>query len=138
MGIAAVVSVTSTLLGVREQRRAGKAQRKASKKAERQSDIRAVRERRETIRQARVRRADILSESANTGAAGSSSEVGAIGALQSQLGENLGASFQLQTLSKQQTGFNRQASKFQTNASIFNTVASISTGFIEPQTPPSQ
>lgn len=128
-----IVAGGALLLGAFETRKARKSQEKSSRKAERQADIRATRERRETIRKARVRRADILSESALTGASGSSSEAGAISGLQSQVGENLGASFQLQQLSQEQSGLNRQAGKSLANASLFNTVGSFATGFVKPK-----
>lgn len=131
MAITAGISLVASAVQTRKQ---AKAQRKSSKAAQRSADIQASRERREAIRQARVRRADLLTQSANTGAAGSSSEAGAIGALQGQLGSNIGTSFQTQALSAEQSSANRASVKAGTQASMFGTVGSFATGFIKPKT----
>lgn len=52
----------------------------------------AAKERRQQIREERIRRARILQSSENTGVAGSSGEFGALGSLATQLNANLGDS----------------------------------------------
>jgi hypothetical protein len=134
MGVAAAVAVVGAL-SVNEQRKAAKSQKKARKIASRKADLSAARERREVVRQARVRRADVLSQSALTGAGGSSSESGAIGSLQGQLGSNIGSSLLTQDLSGQQSKFLGQAARHSTNAAMFGTLASMGSSFIGPSTP---
>ena len=135
MGVSAAVAAVALVAGANETRKGAKAQRKSSRVAERKANIQSARERRETIRQARIRRADILTGAANTGAAGSSSEAGSIGSLQGQLGEKLGTSFKMQDLSQEQGSANRSAIQASSNAAMFGTVATIATGFVAPKAP---
>lgn len=132
MSTAAAIAAVATVYSVDQQRKAQKAQRKSEKLQQRRADAQAARDRRSTIRQARVRRAQILNESAQTGAAGSSSESGAIGSLQGQLGSQLGASFQNQALSGQISRQNIKASRYGGNASMGMSVAGLATNFITP------
>lgn len=125
-------AVAATVASVSEQRQAGKAQRRGQKLAQRRADIQASRERREQVRQARIKRAEILQESANTGAAGSSSEAGAIGSLQAQLGERLGTGLLFQDISQGQSRANISASRSGTRANIFGTAGNLATSFIRP------
>ena len=73
------------------------ARTQAGLQRQRQGEERAINasqaalERRQQIREERVRRARILQSSENTGVAGSSGEVGAVGALATGLSSNIGA-----------------------------------------------
>lgn len=133
--VATAIAGVLLAASVVEQRKAGKAQEKSQKLAQRKADISAARSRREQVRTARIRRADILSQSALTGGAGSASEAGAIGSLQGQLGQNLGESFLTQGLSQRQSQANIQAAEAGTKASIFGTGASFASSFIKPKAP---
>lgn len=100
--IAAVVGTASYVESVEARKEASaNAQRSAQEQAKAQevqqagSAQQAAMERRQQIREERVRRARIMQASANTGTVGSSAEFGAIGGintqLQSNIGQNLGA-----------------------------------------------
>ena len=128
---AAVAAAVFTGASVIEQRKSGRRQERSQKIAQRKADVESARGRRQQIREARIRRADILQASASTGAAGSSAETGAIGSLQSQLGTNLGASFQTQALSQSQSRANIGAAKASTRAGIFGSVADITSPFAD-------
>lgn len=61
----------------------------------------AAAERRQQIREARVRRARVMQSAVNTGAEGSSAEFGAVGGMATQLSSNIGANLgSLQTAGK--------------------------------------
>ena len=127
-----ILAVAGTAASVAQQRKSGRAQAKSQRIQQRKADIQAAQGRREAVRQARIRRADILATSANTGAGGSSAEQGVIGALQSQLGTSLGASFQNQALSGQQSSANIAASRASGQAATFGTIGDLSASFIKP------
>lgn len=133
-----VATAVVAVAGAAEARQGSKAQRRASKRAERAANLQASRERREVVRQARIRRADILAQSANTGAAGSSAEAGAIGSLQTQVGTRLKTSFQAQELASGQARALRSASQSQARAGLFNTLGNFGASFIGPQAPKSK
>lgn len=134
MGVNAALYIAAAAAagGIVQSRRSAAASKKASKASERRADIAANRDRREVVRKGRVRRAELIANASNTGAGGSSAELGSIGALQTQVGTNLGESFQAQDLSQQQSSFNRKATTASSNASIFNTVGSFAAGQIKP------
>lgn len=67
-----------------------KAQRKIQAEQRASNSAEALLERRQQIREERVRRARILQSSENTGTSGSSGEAGAISSLATQFGANLG------------------------------------------------
>jgi hypothetical protein len=132
MGISAGIAAFAAVAGANEQRKAGKAQRKSEKLAQRKADIQSASSRRKQVRAARVQRAEILSNSANSGAAGSSSESGALSGLQTTLGTNLGESFAVQNLSQQQSKANSNANRHSTQGSMFASIGSAATSFIKP------
>jgi hypothetical protein len=130
--ILAVTAVTAAA-SISEQKKQGRAQERGQKKAQKQADNQAAIARRKQVRQARIQRADIIAQSANSGAAGSSSEAGALGSLQGQLGTQLGTSFQNQALSQGQSRNNIAAAKSQGNAAMFGAVSSLSGQFSDPK-----
>lgn len=66
------------------------AQEKAASEQRAQNAAQSAQERRQQIREERVRRARILQSSENTGASGSSGEIGATASLSTQLSSNIG------------------------------------------------
>lgn len=97
-------------------RRSAEAQRKAQEIQQAGSAQQAAAERRQQIREERVRRARIMQASSNTGTVGGSAEFGAIGGLgtqlQSNIGQNLGAIQRGQEIGS----FGQQAADFTTAA----------------------
>lgn len=101
-GAATIASTAVAAYGAVEQRQAGKeAGRQAEKSAAAQAAARAeqkaqaaqaaANERRQQIREERVKRARIIQAGENTGTAGSAGEAGALGSLGTQLATNIGA-----------------------------------------------
>lgn len=91
--IGAVAAAASVISGVMQMNLAKKAagQRKEANKvqnAQQKND--SMDQRRKAIREARVRRAMIMQQSANAGLGGGSGEAGAVGAVNTNLGSNIG------------------------------------------------
>ena len=96
--------IVATAVSVDQSRQAAKAQEKAQELSQRRADLEAARARRQQVREARIRRAQIIAQSQAVGGEGSSAEAGATGSLQSQLGANLSFLDQTQQLSRQISG----------------------------------
>ena len=135
MALLSLIALALSTVGtVVQQRKASEAQRKSTKLSQRRADIQATRDRREQVRAARIQRAEILSTAANTGAAGSSSEAGAIGSIQTQLGSNIGTSFLFQDISQRQSSANVAASAAQSRAATFSSIGNLAGSFVDPKT----
>lgn len=126
-------------------RQAAAEQERAKAEAERQrieqvrADVAARKERREQLREARIRRSQVLSAAANAGAIGSSTTQGALGSLGSQFGANIGAineaqgfgqaiSTQNEAAAAQQTEINRLEGKsrqVQAQQSLFESIGDL-------------
>lgn len=97
-----IVSAVTGISAAKKQKKIAKRQaaaeaERAKAEAERQrieqvrADVAARKERREQLREARLRRSQVLSQAALSGALSSSATEGALGSLGSQFGANIGA-----------------------------------------------
>jgi hypothetical protein len=132
---AGAIAATSLVASTFQASKAASAQRKSERFGRRKAGVQAASERREQVRQARIRRAEVLSSSANTGGTGSSSEAGAISGVQNQLGQRLGSSLQIQSLSNQQSDQNIAANQAQNASGMFASIGNFSSNFITPKAP---
>lgn len=122
--VAPILSVVGTVAGIvqgqkaaKSQKRAAQQQQKAQKVNQRISDVRAARERRQQMAQARVLQAQQQAAGFSSGAGmGSSAVQGAVGGLQSQLAGQMAFSNQVQGLSGEASQYNIAASGFQSQA----------------------
>jgi hypothetical protein len=122
---AAVVGAASYVeaKGARKEQAAAMAQQ-AEVQREVQSEQKAINvasataERRQQIREARVRRARIMQSAQNTGAAGSSAEFGAIGGLGTQLTSNIGTNVGQITAAGRMSDLGQTAADFGTQANL--------------------
>lgn len=112
-----VVSASQAETQRREASEARGLQREANNARTAQNAADAAKERRQQIREERVRRARVIQASINTGVADSSGELGAVGALSTNLNSNIGSN-----LGKMQTA---------ENISIFNQGAADAQGNIQ-------
>jgi hypothetical protein len=130
MGVtAAVVSATVAVVSYTEAQSAREEQKQAAQQAAAErKDARSVQEagqaqqaameRRQQIREERVRRSKIMQSAQNTGTAYSSGETGAVGGLSTQLGTNIG-----ENLGAIQRG--QQISTFSQNAANFDLTSNL-------------
>ena len=84
-GIGAAASIAGTVSAVQAQ----KSQRKAARAQARIAELQRSRERRDTVRRARIARAQIENQVGSAGLLASSTAVGGTGSIQSQLASNL-------------------------------------------------
>lgn len=145
---ATTVAVISAVIGTASYVEAQDARKEASANAQRSAEQQAkaqevqqagnaqqaAMERRQQIREERVRRSRIMQASANTGTIGSSAEFGAIGGLntqlQSNIGQNLGAIERGQaigTFSQNAANFNTASQKNMNDAANAGSLFSLST-----------
>lgn len=126
--VAAVVAVGAAVGSTVMQMNAAKQQKKASKQAfaaqqeqnrieQARANVNANRERLQQVREARIRRASIISSAGNAGvaSAGTSGVSGATSSVQSQLGQNLGTLGQMQSFGEQLSQANQRQAQAQSD-----------------------
>jgi hypothetical protein len=84
-GIGAIINVFSGMAQANATKQAANAQKEANKVQAAQQEVQSTESRRQRVREARIRRAQIIAASENQGTSGSSGAVGAVGALSSNL-----------------------------------------------------
>ena len=99
--VGAIAAVSGTAYSVSQQRKSNKAQRAASRAAQRQQELKAARSRRVAFRELQRRRATAQATAAALGASGSSGAAGGLASLTSQYGANLGYGSAMTGLSKE-------------------------------------
>jgi hypothetical protein len=109
--VGAVAAVGGTAYSINRQNKADRYNRAAVRKQEEQQKLATRESRRQGIRGAQLARAQAVAGAYASGAEGSSSAIGGIGAIQSQLGQQLGFSTQMSGLSAQINEYNRVANK---------------------------
>lgn len=143
--IGAVAAVGGTVASMDAQRRQGRAQDRAAEEQENiqreqeaQNAKAASDERRQQLREERVRRGRVMQSAANTGVAGSSGELGALGALATNLNTNIGANLGMLQSAQNISGYSQnaanamgQANQAGANASLWNQVSGIGTSIFQ-------
>lgn len=100
-------------------RDAAGAQRRAAGVSVAQNAAQASAERRQQVREERIKRAQILNSATNTGVSDSSGEQGALSGMGTHLGANLGANQASVGLGRLQSGFLQQSANAQTRANQY-------------------
>lgn len=124
--VLAAVALTSTVASIDQQRKAAKAQGKARNEEKARNTAQQMAERRQQVREERIKRARVMQAAENTGTAGSSGELGAVSSIGTQLGANLGFNQSMIESGNRISGYAQQAADAQGKASMFNAVASMS------------
>lgn len=122
----AAASLTATAVSIKEQRKAGKALKRIQNEERARNTAQQMAERRQQVREERIKRARILQASENTGTAGSSGEAGAVSSIGTQLGSNLGFNQSMIESGNRISNYSQQAADARSNASIFGAVAGMS------------
>lgn len=132
--ISSIVAIASLAVGVasyagaqsaqkdaaRERQSAAESNKKIQEEQRADNAAKAASERRNQIREERVRRAKILQGAENSGAAYSSGEAGALGGMATQLGSNIGSNLGQIARSDRISGYAQSASNSMFQASIFD------------------
>lgn len=109
------------------QSKAYEEQKKASRFEQAANDIRAQKERIQTIRQARIKRAQVASMAEATGTSASSGAAGAAASISSQVASGLSTNSSMQSLSQGYSQSQRKAASYLQKANIFQAGANLST-----------
>jgi hypothetical protein len=137
---ALAVTATSAVMQHQQARRASRAQARAAEEAREQQrigtaaeEIRGRQQRRQALREQRIRRARILAASQGAGVGGSAAESGAVGALGTLTGANLGAlgsqmrgSQAIDASQQRQFGHQQSAASAQQRAQLWQGVGQLS------------
>lgn len=131
-----VLSGVSTVAGMSAQSDSARAQRRAQEYQRRMDELRQNRERRQAIREQRIKTAQVIQAGANQGAVTSSAVQGGSGSLQSQLSSNLsfldsmGRNANLASQANQQAlNASSRAQNFGAMAGLGGTIFSAAGGF---------
>jgi hypothetical protein len=122
----AIASVgVGTAVSIDQQSKARKAQQRAGDEQRARNASEAARERRQQIREERVKRARIAQASENTGVQGGSGELGATAGLGTNLASNIGANLGRIQTANQISLFEQQAANYMMNANIATQVGNL-------------
>lgn len=123
---AAAVAAVGTVANMQQQKKAGKAQEEAQDISTAQQKSVDLANRRQQLREERIRRAQIEQASSNQGVGGSSGEAGAVSALGSQVGANIASINQGQKAAEGISGAMSRAAGATQRAQVAQGVASLS------------
>lgn len=119
------VGAAGTVMSYKQQKKQAKFQKRAQAAQRAQDNMRAARERREAIRNARIASAQITQNAANQNVAGSSAALGGIGSIESQLNQNLSFLDGMNRLADQASMNLGKAADAATSAGMWNSVAGL-------------
>lgn len=129
---AAAVSAATAVVGLVQGQKASEAQKKAQEAQGKMAAMEAHRARIQAVREARIKRAQVLASDADMGGT-TSGIAGGVSSVASQLGSNIGFQSGKEQLANQASIFNQQAIDANSSASIFNTVAGVSSKMVDWQ-----
>lgn len=127
----AAVSAAATVYSANKQAKATKqaaaAQREATAAQGRSASVEAQRARIAQVREARIRRAQVLSAGTNAGlGAGTSGIGGAVGSISTQMAENIGTIGQQETFAQETSAALQRSADYQLKAQKWQTIGNFS------------
>jgi aminopeptidase N len=125
-GAALATAGASSYMSAKNAKKQAKAQNQALDYQRKQDDLAAARQKRDAIRAARVARAQAETAGANQGVLDSSSSLGGVGSIQSQLGSNISFLDQWNAFSDQASMALGRANTYGARAQSWSNVASAS------------
>lgn len=114
--VGTVASISQQQAGRRDAERAQNEQRKINAEQSASNTMQQDRERRQQVREERIRRSQILNAAEQTGSSGSSGESGALGGMATNLGANMGVNQSSAIRGQTITGFAQKAADYKTDA----------------------
>jgi hypothetical protein len=129
--IGAVASGVGAAGSIIQGKKASKAQEKAQEKQQRIADLQAQRARVKTIREGRIRRAEIIAGGAEGGTTGSSGVAGGVGAVTQGVAGNLAFGQQVQGLAGEASAANIEAAQAQSTGATFGAIGGVGQNIFE-------
>ena len=133
-----VIAAIAAVYGASEQHKASKAQKRARSEAEAGHAQEQAQERRQQIREQRIRQAQILQRSEAAGTGESSGEVGALGSLSTNTSTAIAANLGRAQVSRNISMFEQQAADALSNAATAQAVGSLAMSYGGTQKKPSK
>lgn len=137
MGVETGLAVAALVVGGVSAYEANRQQKKAADKEEdaqaaalAEQKAQQAQQTRAQIREERIRRAQILQSSENTGVSASSGALGSVGALQTNVGANLAAATRSANTTTAITGFQQQAADYRSKANTIQAVGNLTSSAI--------
>lgn len=127
---AVVISGASAYESSRQAKSAAKKEKEAGKVAAAEQAAQQTAQTRAQIREERVRRAQILQSSENTGVTGSSGALGSTGALQTTVGANLASASRQTNAANAITGLQQKAADFRSQAAQTQAIGSFASSAV--------
>lgn len=124
-GIGLAIAAVGTYASIQNQKKQRKMMKRAAAAQRAQDNLKAARERREAIRNARIASAGALQASVNQGVEGSSAALGGLGSIEQQLNQGLSFLDQYNTLSDQASVALGKANAYGSKAQSASSVASL-------------
>lgn len=124
-GIGVAAGIAGTVMQMQGQRKAAKAQERAERIRESQSNLETMREQRQARRQALIARATALSNASSQGADSGTGLQGGYGQVQGEVGNTLVASNQNRELGSAMFAANRDYARAQSQASFGSGISSL-------------
>lgn len=119
------LSLIGTGLSYMQQRKAQSAQEEAATQQNNLADLENRRARVQAVREARIKRQQMIAAAGATGSLGSSGLSGGTSSLASQLGSNVGFANQRQAISTNVTNLENKATRAQNQAGIYSSISNI-------------
>lgn len=126
-GLSLAANVYSANKQAKATKNAANAQREATAAQGRSANVEAQRARIAQVREARIRRAQVLSSGTNAGlGSGTSGMGGAVGSISSQMGSNIGTINQQQTFAEETSAALQKSTDYQVQAQKWQQIGSFS------------
>ncbi len=124
-GVSLAVGIAGSVASYMQQQKAAKQQKKARNEALRKEEAQVRRQRRQAIREAQIKRAQVVNFGEATGTGGSSSVDAATGSIGSQLGSNIGFGNMMSSFNANIAMHEQKALDAQQRASTFQGIADL-------------
>ncbi len=122
-GIGAAVGAVGAYASYKQQKKAVKLQKQANRYQRAQDNLKAARERKEAVRNARISQGAVLQSSVNQGSQDTSAALGGLGSIQTQANQGLSFLDQYNTLSDQASIALGRANKASASAQVWGQVS---------------
>lgn len=124
-GIGLAIGAAGTYMSYKAQKKQTQLMQKSAAAQRSQDNMKAARERREAIRNARLSSGVVTQNAANQGVSGSSAALGGLGSIQTQLNQGLSFLDGMNKLADQASNYESRANKAGVKAGMWNSIGGL-------------